>query len=109
MIIDEATLDRIDRLGLAYCRLNRFEWDEILGPKPDGFDDLPAYPPKRKHSTRHGSQPISKSDYVEAAIWAIRSIIGEANCSRCVWVLGLGKTEAEWLQWYLNERFRYRV
>ena len=32
-------LNKIDRLGLAYCRLNCWEWDNIIGPKPEGFDN----------------------------------------------------------------------
>lgn len=109
MIVDEATLNRTDRLGLAYCRLNLYEWDNILGPKPSGFDDLPDYlPTRRRRKLRRvcsGAYPMSKEDYVKPAMTAIRSIIGDANCSRCFWIFRLGKTEEEWLHWYLTKRF----
>ena len=89
--IDETQLNCIDRLGLAYCRLNGFEWDDILGPAPNEFDKLPK---------------AQKDDYIKPAIEAIRSIIGEANCSRCWWMFKLGKSKEEWFRWYVTERFR---
>lgn len=95
--IDESKLNFTDRLGLAYCRLNRCEWDEIFGPKPDGFDALPDFPPKKRLFRK--KRP-SKHDYVFPAIMTIESIIGRANTSRCWWLFALGKTEAEWLHWF---------
>lgn len=92
--VDESELDRIDRLGLAYCRLNSFGWDEIIGEKPPGFDELPNYVKGKE----------SKYDYVHPAILGIESIIGKANTSRCWWVFELGKPEEEWLRWYVSER-----
>ena len=35
--IDENALSFTDRLGLALCRLNCGEWDDFLGPRPDGI------------------------------------------------------------------------
>ena len=35
----EKKLNYVDRLGLAYCRLNSWEWDDAVGPKPEGFDE----------------------------------------------------------------------
>lgn len=105
--IDEASLPWTDRLGLAYCRLNGWEWDDLLGPKPKGFDDLPNYDRKRGMPF-HKSLP-SKQDYIDPAINAIRSIIGEANASRCHWKFSLGRTEEEWFKWYVSERFRKRT
>ena len=97
--VNESNLDRTDRLGLAWCRLNRFKWDDIAGPKPEGFEDLPAVAPKRRFWLK--KQPC-KRDFIRPAMKAIESIIGEANTSRCWWLFDLGKTEGEWLQWYLT-------
>lgn len=91
--VDESNLNRIDRLGLAYCRLNNWEWDEILGPKPDGFDSLSRE---------------EKYERTRPAWDAILSIIGEANASRCSWVFNLEKSEGEWFRWYVSERFKLR-
>lgn len=91
--VDESKLDRIDRLGLACCRLDCFEWDEIIGEKPDGFDALPNYVKGK----------LSRYDYVRPASLGVKSIIGEANASRCWWKFVLGKTEEEWFRWYVSE------
>lgn len=97
--VDESKLSRMDRLGLAYCRLLNYEWDDIAGPKPTGFDDLPNFHVKRRHARKLGK---SKSDYIEGPIMAIEHILGEANCSRYWWRFVLGKTEDEWLHWWLD-------
>lgn len=97
--VNETELNLADRLGLAYCRLNCGVWDEILGPKPEGFDALPDFPVKRLFRKKRPS----KHDYVSPAIEAINSIIGIANASRCWWIFQLGRTEDEWLRWYVAE------
>lgn len=56
----EEDLTHEERLALAWCRLNRWEWDEYIGPKPDGFDDLPNCFPVRFLSAR---APLSKFYY----------------------------------------------
>ena len=78
--IDENALSFTDRLGLAWCRLNCGEWDDFLGPCPDG---------------------IANGD----VMGAISEIIGMANISRCWWLFALGKTETEWVRWYITDRF----
>lgn len=100
----EKELNYVDRMGLAYCRLNNWEWDEIIGPKPDGFDELPWYDNRKFKKFRKKIR--TKSDYLTPAIEGIKSIIGEANISRCWWKFELGKTEEEWRQWYVTEAFR---
>jgi hypothetical protein len=90
--------ETLDRLGLAWCRLNRFEWDDLIGPKPDGFDALPNNPPKRWIPFL--KRKPSKTDYIAPALDAIESIIGEANTSRYWWTLHMHRTEEEWFRWY---------
>lgn len=102
--VDESILNRTDRLGLAYCRLNNGEWDEILGPKPAGFDDLPRFPQKPKWPWQ--KKGPSKADFTWPAMRAIELIIGEANRDRCLWLFMLRKTEKEWFRWYVTERFK---
>lgn len=105
--INEAELNRIDRLGLAYCRLNCWRWDDLLGPKPEGFDDLPNFDSKAGRIF-HNRIP-SKDDHIHPAILAIENMIGEANASRCHWKFVLGRTEEDWFHWYVTERFRKRM
>lgn len=49
---------------------------------------------------------LCKEDYIRPAMRAIKSIIGDANVSRCWWLFELGKTEDEWLRWYITEHFK---
>lgn len=101
--LNENRLSYIDRLGLAYCRLNNYEWDPLLGPKPWDFDTLPAYiPPKKFLFWRSRKQTRCKHFITWPAAQAILSIIGEANASRCHWMFELMRTEDEWLEWYIK-------
>ena len=103
--IDASSLNKTDRLGLAYWRLKCALWDEILGPKPEGFDDLPKFSKDIKRPFRALQHTRSKFDYTDAAAESIERIIGEANTSRFWWVVVGRKTEEEWLRWYTVERF----
>lgn len=47
---------------------NNYEWNDLLGPKPEGFDELPYYGGKKRRR--------SKSDYTKP-IWAVvNTLIG---------------------------------
>lgn len=105
--VDTSNLSEIDRLGLACCRLQCSIWDEILGPKPDGFDKLPEHSKNGTHSFRQ-SRTKSRYDYTKPAYDAIESIIGEANTSRCYWKFVLGRSEEAWFRWYTVDRFLSR-
>ena len=98
-MVDESQLDRTDRLALAACRLNRYQWDPILGPKPEGFDNLPDY---TKTSFFTGKRKPCKFEHVIRARKSVLSIIGEAAESRFYWLHGLGQTEEAWLEWYIR-------
>ena len=104
-VTDESSLTRTDRLGLAYCRLNCWGWDEILGPKPEGFDEMPD----TDDGYANGKRTVypTKADYITPAMKGIEDIIGEANTSRCWWVFELGRTEEEWFRWYTRDRLLY--
>lgn len=82
--IDEGKLSPIERMGLAYCRLNCWDWDELIGEKPDGFEQM-------TNEEKHG--------YIEPQLDRIEQILGSPYTSRCWWVYELGKTEEEWLEW----------
>lgn len=116
MNVDESKLNKLDRLGLAWCRFNRWEWDELAGPKPDGFDDLPEFDPYEAERAKHPytmkllskvhpkryAKRLSKSDFTRPALKGIEHEIGEANASRCWWIFELGRTEDEWRRWYCS-------
>lgn len=80
--IDEYNLSYQERLGLACCRLNCGDWDEFLGPEPEG------------------------GDYIYLAMRTIEDILGSAECSRYWWLFALDRTEMEWMRWYVMDRIR---
>lgn len=97
--VDESKLDRTDRLALAASRLDGYLWDPILGPKPEGFDDLPDYAEPNRFTRKR--KPC-KRDFTRPARRGIEDIIGEAAISRFWWIHGLGETEEAWFQWYTS-------
>lgn len=99
--IDEAGLTREERLGLAACRMNCWMWDEYIGPKPEGFDQLPTY------TIKHDPAILTKFDVLEMPTRLIKSEIGEANISKYWWIFELGETEEAWKKWYETERVRH--
>ncbi|WP_312635113.1 hypothetical protein [Oscillibacter sp.] len=103
--IDAGSLNRTDRLALAHTCLKCVLWDEILGPKPEGFDDLPKFSKEVKKPFRPRQHMRSKRDYTEPAAESIERIVGEANISRFWWVVVFGRTEEDWFRWYTVERF----
>lgn len=80
----------IDRLGLAWCRLNCYEWDPFLGDEPPGYAQMSN---DEKHTV------------IRPMMLGIESIIGEANISRCWWKYQITESEEEWLTWYIHHRF----
>lgn len=118
--VDESVLSKTDRLGLAYCRMNDWKWDEFIGPKPEGFDQLPNFDRNDRMRNHHPilakilekiypkkySKILAKDDFIDPAMRGIESEIGEANTSRCWWVYGMFKTEEEWRTWYCTEHFK---
>lgn len=85
--IDEYKLNPEARLGLAYCRMNCWEWDEYMGEKPANFEE-------------------NKFEALIPYLKKIKSTIGKNNCSKYWWVFEIGKTEDEWAQWYYVDRYK---
>lgn len=90
---EKEKFDAVERLGLAYCRLNCREWDTLFGEKPEGFDDFPE---GYKHRI------------VMRKIALIETLIGEMNTSRCWWKFRLHRTEEAWKAWYFSDPYRLR-
>ncbi|MCI9195076.1 MAG: hypothetical protein HFF14_05840 [Angelakisella sp.] len=114
-----AALSKVDRLGLAFCRFCIYEWDSFIGPKPEGFDDLPEcdeYSSKRIHHPikmtllskifpQKYAKRKNKQDLIEPVMKAFRMEIGDANMNRCWWKYVLHKSEEEWRRWYYLGKF----
>lgn len=79
-------------LGRAWVHANQWQWDELFGDPPPGFDELPDW----------GSSP-SKHDYLRPKMNAIEEAIGYVGTSRAWWLFALGHTEDEWRRWFFSE------
>lgn len=55
-----------EQLWAIHRSANRFEWDRLLGEKPKGFDNLPAYHVKGKFQLR---RKRTKEDYTLPVYW----------------------------------------
>lgn len=80
---DEEKLSVVERLALAAYRLNGWEWDDMAGDKPEGFDTM----------TNDEKQRFVYPKYIQIQEW-----LGEGYLSRCFWIFD-GHTEEEWLEW----------
>lgn len=83
--------DIVERLGLAWVRLNCYEWDEILGKKPDDFDGMT-------------SRERYYSGVITGKMREIEDLLGRnssAVTSWCWWKYELNRTFDEWVNWYL--------
>ena len=92
------------RMELAYYRATCFEWDELFGEKPKGFDEMPNLPELEDSLDLMKRDYLTKFDFLHPAEVAIEKIIGSANASRCWWrCMKLGSEEA-WFCWYVSTK-----
>ena len=93
---ENANLTVEERLGLAYCRLNSYLWDELIAPCPEGFYDLPCF--------SNGAGVLTREKYIRRPRKQIKEYLGEAKTSMYWWKFALGRSESEWREWYFVER-----
>ena len=98
-LVDETKLSELDRVGLAYCRLNCWQWDTMFGPEPPGFYYLP----------NHQGPGMTKFDLITPIMRELRTHYPESLFSRSWWVFFMGKTEEEWINWYTKAALSQRM
>lgn len=91
-----------ERLAQAYLRLMQCEWDDLVGKKPLGFDDMPLIGESRLFRK---SKP-GRFDYTYPASEMIKEILGPAQLSQLLWTINHGHAGKEWLQWYISVGIR---
>lgn len=94
--IEQTNLTDEERLGLAYCRLNSYLWDELIAPCPEGFYDLPCF--------SNGAGVLTREKYTRRPKKQIKEYLGEAKTSMYWWKFALGRSESEWREWYFVDR-----
>ena len=68
----------IEELCEIYCNLNSYKWDDRIGEKPEGFDELP----KRRFKWWHTfTRKVTKEDIVEPYFYFVKSMIPEREIS----------------------------
>ena len=100
MIVNEMTIDDlrkypVERIGLGFCRMNCFEWDEeLFGPSPEGWDKL-------NDTERHNHPEFRRYRKV------IDDILPTKMQNMYWWTIKLKKTYEEWEKWWNNPRSIY--
>jgi hypothetical protein len=87
----------IARFGKAYATLNTWEWDEYIGKKPEGFDDLKNYD--------RDKTVITKNTIITPYMNFIHDLIGEKNCNRYWWKYELHRNYLKWLIWWYTQDY----
>ena len=73
-LADNATVEKIihelsyEELKTVYKELNCWRWPELLGKKPDGWEDMPNY------SNRPNESVCTKKDFIRPYMLEIRKL-----------------------------------
>lgn len=89
MLKKEDGLSPEERWALAWYHLNNWEWDELLGAKPEGFDGLPEH---------------LKMELIECPMQRIREVLGDAGLSWLLWKLANGDDREAWMRLYITRK-----
>ena len=84
-----------------YDTLQSWEWDERIGAKPQGFDELPNYNYKLRHKLL---KPKTKEDYINPVIAAIEKTVPRKELFRYHHLHNLKRTNEEFERWWSEER-----
>lgn len=80
-----------DELGMIYCRMNCFEWCDIFGEPPDGYENM------------NGKELHYDPKYREA-FEAVSGMLNEKEKSMYWWTIELERTKEAWEEWWNRER-----
>lgn len=67
-----------EELCEVYYNLNGYRWDDRIGEKPEGFDDLPTWRNKWYHRF---TRKTTKRDYVEPMLMIVKDTLPEKDYS----------------------------
>lgn len=71
-------------LAEIWCNLNQYDWDNRLGEKPDGFDEMPNYDRKTTFSKHFHLKPYydeimaRTSDFDRSRAWHL-NVLGHSK------------------------------
>lgn len=84
-----------------YDVLQSWEWDERIGEKPQGFDELPNYNYKLRHKLLKRK---TKEDYINPVIAAIEKTVPRKELFRYHHLHNLKRYNEEFEDWWSKER-----
>lgn len=95
---DLTKLNKFDKKTLAeiWNTLNGWEWHELLGDKPEHFDDMLDF-----HRNKNYKLP-TKKDIIDPIARSIRVKIGEKECLRWLHINKFNKTNFEFEKWWFK-------
>ena len=86
--------------------LNRWEWDERLGPAPDGWDSMPYYLSTGEEARRRFSlrrRPATRRDAIRPVKREIEQHVSSYDSLKYLHMHEFGYTEQEFTEWYLGQ------
>ncbi len=88
-----------DELCQIHNSLNRWEWNELLGEKPDGWDSM------KNFRNPYIGRRFFKSKYkiITPIHRQIEEIVGMKKILEWHWINNLGRTKEEYETWISNE------
>ena len=78
----------LERYGRAILRLEQWQWDGVIGPKPDEFDDLPIE---------------ERIEIIKPRLKEVREIAGPVVESYFRHKIDFEGSDREWLEWRKRE------
>lgn len=88
-----------EELCQIHNRLDRWEWDYRLGPKPEGWDRLPMY----HRSSIKKRFCNSKDKIITPIIEEIEIKVGRTKLLEWHWIHNLKRTKEEFREWLFKE------
>ena len=80
--------------------LNHWEWPDILGAKPEWWDDAPLFL-RGSFQKMRGAFTKNRYDATKEILRDIRIRVGQGKLLEYHWVHRLGKTKEEYREWAL--------
>lgn len=88
----------------VYHSVNAWEWNDLLGPKPEGFDDLPLFNYKWYHEVFRRK---AKETYTHPIYCAVSKLVPVKELMRYHHTHNLRSTNEEFERWWSNRRTQF--
>lgn len=80
-----------DELGVIYCKMNCFEWCDIFGDPPEGYEKMTG-------------KKLYHDPAFREAFDAVSGMLTEEEKSMYWWTIELERTKEEWAKWWYDQK-----